>query len=65
MAIIFYIAIQPPNDKVLYIVLGFLLVAAVLWFAVENKRFKGPPMGEEIKRRQAEIAKKEAVFGEA
>ncbi len=65
MAIIFYIAIQPPNDKVLYIVLGFLVLAAVLWFAVENKRFKGPPMGDEIKRRQAEIAKKEAVFGEA
>ena len=65
MAIIFYIAIQPPNDKVLWIVLGFLALTAVLWFGFENKRFKGPPMGEEIKRRQAEIAKKEAVFGEA
>ncbi len=65
MAIIFYIAIQPPNDKVLWIVLGFLVLAAVLWFGVENKRFKGPPMGDEIKRRQAEIAKKEAAFGEA
>jgi amino acid transporter len=65
MVIIFYIAIQPPNDKVLWIVLGFLALAAVLWFAVENKRFQGPPIGEEIKRRQAEIAKKEAVFGEA
>jgi amino acid transporter len=65
MAIIFFIAIQPPNDKVLWIVIGFLVLAAVLWFAVENKRFKGPPMGEEIKRRQAEIAKREAKFGEA
>jgi amino acid transporter len=65
MAIIFYIAIQPPNDKVLWIVVGFLVLAAVLWFGVENKRFKGPPMGEEIKRRQAEIAKREAAFGEA
>ena len=65
MAIIFFIAIQPPNDKVLYIVIGFLVLAAALWFGVENKRFKGPPMGEEIKRRQAEIAKKEAAFGEA
>ena len=65
MAIIFYIAIQPPNGTVLYIVIGFLILAAVLWFGVENKRFKGPPIGEEIKRRQAEIAKKEAVFGEA
>ena len=65
MAVIFYIAIQPPNDKVLWIVVGFLVLAAVLWFGVENKRFKGPPMGDEIKRRQAEIAKKEAAFGEA
>ncbi len=65
MAIIFFIAIQPPNDKVLWIVVGFLALAAVLWFGVENKRFKGPPVGDEIKRRQAEIAKKEAVFGEA
>jgi amino acid transporter len=65
MAIIFYIAIQPPNDKVLWIVAGFLVLAAVLWFTVENKRFKGPPIGDEIKRRQAEIAKREARFGEA
>ena len=65
MAVIFFIAIQPPNDKVLWIVIGFLVLTAVLWFAVENKRFKGPPIGEEIKRRQAEIAKKEALFGEA
>ena len=65
MIIIFYIAIQPPNDKVLWIVLGFLALTAVLWFGFENKRFKGPPIGEEIKRRQAEIAKREAKFGEA
>ena len=65
MAIIFFIAIQPPNDKVLWIVIGFLVLAAALWFGVENKRFMGPPIGEEIKRRQAEIAKKEAKFGEA
>ncbi len=65
MAVILFIAIQPPNDKVLWIVIGFLVLTAVLWFAVEDKRFKGPPVGDEIKRRQAEIAKKEAAFGEA
>jgi amino acid transporter len=65
MAIIFFIAIQPPNDKVLWIVLGLIALLIVLWFAVESRRFKGPPVGEEIKRRQAEIAKKEAAFGEA
>jgi len=65
MAIIAYIAVQPPNDRVLWIVIGMLVLAGVLWFAAENRRFKGPPIGEEIKRRQAEIAKKEAAFGEA
>jgi amino acid transporter len=65
MAIIFFIAIQPPNDKVLWIVVGMIALLVVLWFAVESRRFKGPPVGEEIKRRQAEIAKREAVFGES
>jgi amino acid transporter len=65
MAIIFYIAVQPPNERVLWIVLGIIALLVALWFAVENRRFKGPPVGEEIKRRQADIAKKEAMFGEA
>jgi amino acid transporter len=41
---------------------GFAAFLAVLWFASENKRFKGPPVGDEIKRRQAEIAAKEAAL---
>ncbi len=65
MGVIFYIAIQPPNDKVMWIVLGLIALAVVLWFLGENKRFKGPPIGDEIKRRQAEIAQREARFGEA
>ena len=36
---------------------GLLIIA---WFAFESRRFKGPPIGDEIKRRQAEIAKVEA-----
>lgn len=75
MGIIFYIAIQPPNDSVMWIVLGAIALGVIAWVGIwpilsifwngENSRFKGPPMGEEIKRRQAEIAKKEAAFGEA
>jgi amino acid transporter len=65
MIIIFYIAVQAPNERVLWVVVGIVALLVVLWFAVESRRFKGPPVGEEIKRRQAEIAKKEAVFGEA
>jgi amino acid transporter len=64
MAIIFYIAIQPPNDKVLWIVVGFIAIAIVVWFLVENRRFNGPPIGEEIKKRAAIIAAAEAAVGE-
>lgn len=62
--VIFYIAIQPPNDKVLWIVLGFIALAAVLWVTVENRRFQGPPTGERIAARKAAIAAAEAAVGE-
>jgi hypothetical protein len=63
MALIIYIAVQPPNSNVLWITLAFLVLAAILWFAFENKRFQGPPIGDAILRRQAEIAAAEARFG--
>lgn len=62
--IIFYIAIQPPNDKVLWIVVGFIALALILWFAVENRRFEGPPTGEKIAARKAAIAAAERAVGE-
>ncbi len=65
MGIILFIAVAPPNERVLYVVLGFIALALVLWFAVENRRFQGPPVGEEvIARRQAAIAAAEAAVGE-
>lgn len=64
MILIVFIAVQPPNGNVLWITLAFLVLAAILWFAFENKRFKGPPIGDAIKQRQAEIAAIEAKFGE-
>lgn len=62
--IIFYIAIQPPNDTVLWIVIGFIALAILLWVAVENRRFEGPPTGEKIAQRQAAIKAAEAAVGE-
>lgn len=41
---------------------GFMLFLAVLWFGLENKRFKGPPMGEEIRKRQATISAQEKAL---
>jgi amino acid transporter len=62
--IIFYIAVQPPNDKVLWIVLGFIALAVFLWVAVENRRFEGPPTGDKIAQRQTAIKAAEAAVGE-
>jgi len=64
MALILYIGVQPPNDAALKITIGFLVVTAVIWFAFERRRFQGPPIGDEIKRRQAEIHAAEAAVGE-
>jgi amino acid transporter len=64
MALIIYIAVQPPNDKVLWITLVFLALTAIIWVLFENKRFQGPPMGEMIKKRQAEILAAEKAVGE-
>ncbi|GLS86480.1 amino acid permease [Cypionkella aquatica] len=64
MVIIFYIAIQPPNDKVLWIVLGFIALALVVWFGFESRRFAGPPIGDQVEKRRAAIAAAEAAVGQ-
>jgi amino acid transporter len=37
------LGVQPPNQQALPILLGTLLLMVVLWFAVERRRFQGPP----------------------
>jgi len=37
------VAVQPPNDKALWIMLAALALAAGVWFAFERRRFAGPP----------------------
>jgi hypothetical protein len=37
---------------------------AALLFVLRGKRFHGPPIGDEIARRRAEIAAAEAAVGE-
>ncbi len=65
MAIIFYIGIQPPNDWALPITVGFIALSLLIWVLFENRRFKGPPIGAEIARRQADIKAAEAAVGGA
>jgi amino acid transporter len=64
-AFIFFIGVQAPNRKALWITLAFFALAAALWFAVENRRFQGPPTGAEIARRRTDIATAEAALGAA
>lgn len=64
MAVILFIAVAPPNERVLWVVLGFIALALVLWVTVENRRFEGPPTGERIAARKAVIAAAEAAVGE-
>ncbi len=64
MAFMFFIGIQPPNDWALEITVGFVLVSIVIWFAFENRRFQGPPIGDMVAKRQAAIRAAEAAVGE-
>ncbi|MGV8987512.1 MAG: amino acid permease [Cypionkella sp.] len=64
MAVILFIAVAPPNREVLWVVIGFIVLALVMWVLVENRRFKGPPQGDEVKKRAAIIAAAERAVGE-
>jgi amino acid transporter len=55
-----WVGMQPPNEKVFYVGVALVVVMAVFWFAIERRRFEGPPTGERIAARQAEIAAIEA-----
>ena len=53
--ILAWVGFQPPNEKVLYVGIALAAVMVVIWFAFERRRFAGPPTGERILARQAEI----------
>jgi amino acid transporter len=60
--VLIWVGFQPPNQLVGYLIVGLLVVLTVFWFASEKKRFQGPPVGEAIADRQAEIAKAEETL---
>jgi len=75
-----YAGVQPPND-VLYAPLFFVdhpvlnwltrplpvifAILVIVWVVSESRRFKGPPIGDAIKKRAGEIAAAEKAVGEA
>jgi amino acid transporter len=63
--LLLFVSVQPPNDKALWITLVALALAAVVWFALERRRFKGPPTGVMNQDRIAEIAAAEKAVGQA
>jgi len=64
MILIFVIGVQPPNDWALNITVGFVVLTALIWVLLERNRFQGPPIGDMIAKRQAEIKAAEAAVGE-
>jgi amino acid transporter len=62
--LIFFIGIQPPNDWALWITVGFLVLTGIIWLVFERRRFKGPPIGDMIAKREAEILAAEKAVGE-
>ena len=63
-AVLIFSGMQPPNDQALQVTLGVLVVSAVVWFAFEQRRFKGPPI---IRPREsaADFSAVERAVGEA
>ena len=65
-AILIYVGVQPPNEKVGYLIVIMIVAMAIIWLAFERTRFQGPPLTEEaVKRRQAIIAAEERAVGAA
>jgi amino acid transporter len=63
-AAVWYFWKAPDSNFNIYAAVGTLVVMAALIFALQGKRFAGPPIGEEIRKRQAAIAAAEAAVGE-
>jgi amino acid transporter len=64
--VLIFVGFQPPYQLVGEFLLGTVVLLVVVWFAVERRRFAGPPLTEaDVARRQAEIAAEEAALGGA
>ena len=63
-ALLIFVGVQPPNEKVGYLIIAMLIAMAIIWAAFEARRFKGPPIGDMIAKRQAEIMAAEKAVGE-
>lgn len=63
--VIFYVGVQPPSDIALKVFAWFIGITLVVWFGLENKRFKGPPVGADIEARAKAIEAAEREINKA
>ena len=63
--LLYFIGVQPPYDALVTYTGVLLVIMAVVWFGLARTRFPGPPIGDMIAKRQAEIAAEEKAVGEA
>ncbi len=61
---VYYFWHDPESNFDLWAAVIIAVIMALLVFVLNGKRFAGPPVGDEIKKRQAEIAAAEKVVGE-
>ena len=61
--VLLWIGTRPPNDILDSYAIGLLVLLLVGWFGLERRRFRGPPIGSEIARRQSEIVAEEQALG--
>ena len=64
-AVLIFAGVQPPQEKVFYLIIAMVVVMVVIWFAGVRNSFQGPPIGDEIKKRQAAIAAQEQALATA
>ena len=62
--ILFLVGVQPPNQALIVYSAGLIILLLVVWFGLENRRFQGPPIGDQIAKRQAQIKVEEAAVGQ-
>ena len=63
--VLMYAGMQPPSEVVASYSIGLGAILLVLWIASERRRFKGPPTGDVIAQRKAEIAASEIAIDRA
>lgn len=61
-----YVGIQPPNQKVIYVIAGLLIALLAIWYlAGVRKSFAGPPVGRTTESREHELERIEGTLGES